>query len=102
MSPEITQRTTFSKEIDMFKRSILLAFVIVAMLAVTGIVAAQDATVTVGPITKAVMDRGELICGPNKAGLAGFATVNDAGDWQGFDVDICRAVAAAILGDATK
>jgi len=86
----------------MFKRLILLAVVIVAMLAVTGIVAAQDATVTVGPITKAVMDRGELICGANKAGLAGFATVNDAGDWTGFDVDICRAVAAAVLGDATK
>ena len=54
------------------------------------------------PITKAVVDRGELVCGANKAGLAGFATVNANGEWQGFDVDICRAVAAAILGDATK
>jgi general L-amino acid transport system substrate-binding protein len=52
-------------------------------------------------VTQAVLDRGELVCGANKAGLAGFATVNDAGEWSGFDIDICRAVAAAILGDAT-
>jgi len=86
----------------MHKRLLLLALVLMAMLALTGIVAAQDTTAQLGPVTKAVVDRGELICGANKSGLAGFATVNDAGDWTGFDIDICRAVAAAVLGDATK
>ncbi len=55
-----------------------------------------------GPVTQAVLKRGELICGANKAGLAGFATVTAAGEWQGFDIDVCRAVAVAILGDAKK
>ena len=83
----------------MFKRVLGLALTVVFFVAATGAVSAQD-EVTLGPITQAVMDRGELICGAN-TGLAGFATVDDAGEWQGFDVDICRAVAAAILGDST-
>jgi len=84
----------------MFKRLIVLSLTLAAVFAltITGSVA-QD-TVQLGPITQAVLDRGELICGVN-TGLAGFAFVNDAGDWEGFDVDFCRAVAAAILGDAT-
>jgi len=85
----------------MLKRVMLASFVLVALfiLALSSSVA-QD-SVQVGPITQAVMDRGELICGVHP-GLAGFGFVNDAGEYEGFDVDICRAVAAAILGDATK
>ncbi len=45
-----------------------------------------------------VRERGFLNCGVN-TGLAGFATPNDEGDWEGFDVDYCRAIAAAILDD---
>jgi len=84
----------------MVKRLMIALFVLVAVvvLAFSGTVAQDD--VQVGPITQAVMDRGELICGVN-TGLAGFAFVNDSGDWEGFDVDFCRAVAAAVLGDAT-
>ncbi|WP_457668457.1 amino acid ABC transporter substrate-binding protein [Thiolapillus sp.] len=48
-----------------------------------------------------VRSRGELRCGIN-SGLPGFASQNDQGQWQGFDVDMCRAVAAAVLGDAKK
>jgi general L-amino acid transport system substrate-binding protein len=44
---------------------------------------------------------GTLKCGVN-TGLAGFAAPNDKGEWSGFDVDYCKAVAAAVLGDATK
>jgi general L-amino acid transport system substrate-binding protein len=79
------------------------AVLILAALVVTAfsVVTAQDA-VQLGPITQRIIDRGELICGANGSGLAGFAVVNDAGEWEGFDVDICRAVAAAVLGDATK
>ncbi len=50
---------------------------------------------------KQVKDRGQLICG-SSTGLAGFGVPDDKGDWSGLDVDYCRAVAAAIFGDATK
>jgi len=48
-----------------------------------------------------VRKRGQLHCGIN-TGLAGFAAPDDKGVWRGFDVDFCRAVAAAVLGDANK
>jgi general L-amino acid transport system substrate-binding protein len=51
------------------------------------------------PTLAAVRKRGWLACGVNP-GLAGFAFADDRGVWRGFDVDICRAVAAATLGDA--
>jgi general L-amino acid transport system substrate-binding protein len=52
-------------------------------------------------ILKAVKDRGSLICGVSQ-GLPGFSNPDDKGNWTGFDVDFCRAVAAAVLNDATK
>jgi general L-amino acid transport system substrate-binding protein len=48
-----------------------------------------------------VKERGFLKCGSN-TGLAGFGNPNDDGVWEGIDVDVCRAVAAAIFGDASK
>ena len=48
-----------------------------------------------------VKARGTLKCGVN-TGLAGFAATDDQGNWKGLDIDVCRAVAAAVLGDATK
>jgi len=48
-----------------------------------------------------VKARGELVCGSNAA-LAGFAAPDANGQYQGFDVAVCRAVAAAVLGDASK
>ncbi len=45
--------------------------------------------------------RGHLQCGIN-TGLPGFAAPDDKGVWRGFDVDLCRAVAAAVFGDAGK
>ncbi|MGL4651111.1 MAG: amino acid ABC transporter substrate-binding protein [Caldilineaceae bacterium] len=47
-----------------------------------------------------VQERGTLICGVHGS-LPGFGVVDSAGEWAGFDVDFCRAVAAAVLGDAT-
>lgn len=46
----------------------------------------------------AVKAKGVLDCGVT-TGLAGFAAPDDAGEWQGFDVDYCRALGAAVLGD---
>jgi general L-amino acid transport system substrate-binding protein len=48
-----------------------------------------------------VKSRGHLICGVNE-GLRGFGVADTSGKWTGFDVDFCRAVAAAVLGDASK
>ncbi|MFM8747987.1 MAG: amino acid ABC transporter substrate-binding protein [Aestuariivirga sp.] len=48
-----------------------------------------------------VKARGTLNCGVNQ-GLAGFAARGSDGAWAGFDVDFCRALAAAVLGDAAK
>ncbi|MEW5420864.1 amino acid ABC transporter substrate-binding protein [Amorphus sp. 3PC139-8] len=49
-----------------------------------------------------VKSKGFVQCGANASGLAGFATTNDQGEWSGFDVDYCRAYAAAIFGDPSK
>src|SRR5690606_9411546 len=62
-------------------------------------------TVLAGFASAATLDdvkaRGELICGVN-TGLVGFAAPDANGNWQGFDVAVCKAVAAAVLGDASK
>ncbi len=52
-------------------------------------------------VLAAVRKRGFVACGVNP-GLPGFAYPDYRGVWRGFDVDICRAVAAAVLGDASK
>ena len=48
-----------------------------------------------------VIDRGNIICGVNEA-LPGFGVVDDAGNLSGFDVDLCKVVAAGVLGDASS
>src|SRR5947207_8291737 len=50
---------------------------------------------------KTVKDRGALICGVSQ-GLPGFSNPDDKGNWTGFDVDFCRAIAAAIFNDPSK
>ena len=50
---------------------------------------------------KKVQDRGSLMCGVSQ-GLPGFSNPDDKGNWTGFDVDVCRAIAAAIFNDASK
>ena len=48
-----------------------------------------------------VKTKGFVQCGVN-VGLAGFSAPDDKGEWTGLDVDFCRAIAAAVFGDATK
>lgn len=50
---------------------------------------------------KRTVRRGEVLCGVNK-GLPGFSVPDDKGNWTGFDVDFCRAVAAGIFDDPNK
>lgn len=53
-----------------------------------------------GSRLEAVKDRGTLICASNNS-LAGFGFADADGNIDGFDIDLCRAVAAAVLGDAS-
>ncbi len=48
-----------------------------------------------------VIKRGSLNCGVSQ-GVPGFSNADASGKWSGIDVDLCRAVAAAVLGDANK
>ena len=71
-------------------------------LAVSAAVAlASTAGVATAGTLEDVKARGELNCVVT-TGVAGFAAPNDAGRWEGFDVDFCRATAAAVLGDPDK
>lgn len=70
-----------------------------AMIAAAGTAAAQQ--LAPSPTLDAIKSRGHLECGVH-VGIPGFSFPNDKGEWSGLDVDYCRALAAAILGDATK
>ncbi len=50
---------------------------------------------------EAVVKRGNVNCGVSQ-GVPGFSNADASGNWSGIDVDLCRAVAAAVLGDAKK
>lgn len=54
-----------------------------------------------GKTVDAIKQRGQVVCGVN-TGLAGFGAADSQGKWSGLDVDVCRAVAAALLGDGEK
>ncbi len=49
-----------------------------------------------------VKQKGFVQCGVNASGLPGFASVDAQNNWTGLDIDLCRAVAAAVFGDANK
>ena len=71
---------------------------LVLTLALAAGFAAQSAS---AQTLKAVKDRGQLSCGVSQ-GLPGFSSPDDKGNWTGIDVDICRAIAAAIFDDPAK
>jgi general L-amino acid transport system substrate-binding protein len=71
---------------------------LVVTLAAAAALSAQAAS---AQTLKTVKDRGQLSCGVSQ-GLPGFSTPDDKGNWTGLDVDICRAIAAAIFNDPTK
>lgn len=69
---------------------ILFAAALVAVLALSAIAHGQT--------LDRVLERGRLVCGVNNA-LPGFGYIESDGTWSGFDVDFCRAIAAAVLGN---
>jgi general L-amino acid transport system substrate-binding protein len=77
------------------KKTLLSAAIGVAAVGF-GAIAAQAGTLD------DVKAKGFVQCGVNGSNLAGFGAQDSAGNWSGLDVDLCRAVAAAVFGDATK
>ncbi len=75
------------------KKPAILATTLVAALSFSAAVQAQT--------LEEVRDRDMLRCGVSD-GLPGFSVTNSDGDWVGLDVDTCKAVAAAVLGDSEK
>jgi len=67
----------------------------IGCIGMAGVASAQTKTLDT------VKQRGSLTCGVN-VGLAGFSQPDDKGNWTGLDVDYCKAIAAAVLGDGTK
>jgi len=76
-----------------------LQFIAASSLVVIG--AAFAASAHAGKTLDAIKQRDQVVCGVN-TGLAGFSAADSQGNWVGLDVDICKAIAAAVLGDAKK
>jgi general L-amino acid transport system substrate-binding protein len=73
----------------------------VSLVAILALAAGLTAQAASAQTLKAVKDRGMLSCGVSQ-GLPGFSSPDDKGNWTGLDVDVCRAIAAAVFNDATK
>jgi general L-amino acid transport system substrate-binding protein len=58
-------------------------------------------TAHAGPTLDAINEKGFIQCGVSQ-GLPGFSNPDDQGNWTGLDVDLCKAVAAAVFGDVEK
>ncbi|MCB1723824.1 MAG: amino acid ABC transporter substrate-binding protein [Gammaproteobacteria bacterium] len=71
------------------------------LLAGLGVALMVTATAYAGPTLDAVKKKGFVQCGVS-TGLPGFSAADDKGSFTGIDVDVCRAVAAAVFGDAAK
>jgi general L-amino acid transport system substrate-binding protein len=91
--PRRTERETGMP--DCTRRPLLLTAAMLLALLIAGGPPASAQTL------KAVRERGTLNCGVGQ-GLLGFSSQDDKGEWTGLDVDICRAVAAAIFGDPAR
>src|SRR5262245_2978276 len=62
---------------------------------------ARGSGATATPTLDAVRRKKFVQCGVT-TGVAGFSTPDAQGEWRGLDVDVCRAIAAAVLGDAKQ
>ena len=66
------------------------------------LLAVSAPTLAESPTLKSTMERGKLNCGVGTGERYGFSAPNSQGRWEGMDVDYCRAVATAVLGDPEK
>ena len=88
----------------MNKIGLILAFIIVLAIPVSGYFGDKPNKIVIEKeigLLQTVKERGYIVCGVN-SGLPGFAAQDEEGNWTGLDVDFCRAVSAAVFGDADK
>ncbi len=64
--------------------------------------ALPGAAAAVSPTVEKIKERGTLLCSGHNGSYFGFVEVNDKNEWKGLDIDLCRAMTTAILGDPTK
>src|SRR4051812_18380504 len=83
--------------IAQFRRHLGLFLTLPALAAASFLSSAPTSAQTLASIRT----RGSVNCGVNP-GLLGFSTRDAQGNWSGFDIDLCRALAAAILNDPAK
>ena len=79
-----------------------MRFAVLAMASVATAAMLGAGEAKAGATLDGVKAKGFVQCGVNSVGLPGFAEVDSANNWSGLDIDLCRAVAAALFGDATK
>ena len=77
----------------------------ISKIATLGFLAAVAAVAASPASAQATLDtvkkRGKVLCGVSPSS-AGYSFADDKGEWTGLDVDYCKALAAAVLGDAKK
>ena len=78
-----------------------IAAILAACIGIVVTAAFSASAIAAEPTLAVVKKRGQLQCGLNGQ-LPGFSEVNASNEWAGLEVDFCRAVAAAVLGDAKK
>ncbi|SFC82321.1 general L-amino acid transport system substrate-binding protein [Bosea sp. CRIB-10] len=75
--------------------------IVLAALAFAG-AATNTAGAADGDTVKAIKARGELLCGVSTGVSTGMSTLDNQGNWKGMEVEFCRGLAAAVLGDPSK
>ena len=83
------------------KRTLKNLFSFLAVFAVVFAIGTEAMAAKKSKTLKNTQKKGFVRCGVSQ-GLPGFSNADASGNWTGIDVDVCRAVAAAVLGDANK
>lgn len=73
-----------------------------AALAAAGFVGSAGGAVAESATLKTIQERDSLLCSGHNGSYFGFVEVNDKNEWKGLDIDLCRALAVAVLGDSSK
>lgn len=75
---------------------------VVAGITAMGLSGVASSAMAKSPTLQGVEDRGTLLCSGHNGSYFGFVEVNDKNEWKGLDIDLCRALTVAILGDKDK
>jgi general L-amino acid transport system substrate-binding protein len=89
---------SFPNPLELFMKFLGSKLALAALAAAAGLLSTPAFA---GKTLDAIKTRGQIVCGVN-TGLAGFSAADSSGSWSGLDVDVCKAIAAATLGDANK